>query len=100
MLHSHTSQEADFEQCSCIADRLSSSSANSSYTAVLAANSTATDGLCDRNCGVKLGFFLLLIGVGLFCVFMLQIPNVLVTIRSVGVVSGCGLSLQLHLYVL
>ncbi|CAI8032335.1 Solute carrier organic anion transporter family member 4A1 [Geodia barretti] len=32
---------------------------------------------------MKLIFFLLLIGLGLFTVFMLQIPNVLVTIRCV-----------------
>ena len=32
---------------------------------------------------MKLIFFLLLIGLGLFTVFMLQIPNVLVTIRWV-----------------
>ena len=77
-------QEDDFDRCRCVADRLSAVN-SSTYSTLLAANSSASDGLCGRDCGLKLGLFLALIGVGLFTVFMLQIPNVIVTIRWVGV---------------
>ena len=75
------SQEDDFERCVCVAQQLFSGNSSSVYSDLLAHNSTASDGLCDSDCGTKLIFFLLLIGLGLFFVFMLQIPNVLVTIR-------------------
>ena len=43
---------------------------------------SASDGRCDDGCGSgMLGLFLVVIGVGLFLIFTLQIPNVIITIR-------------------
>ena len=79
-----------FENCSCVAEHLYqlsndelSGSLTSSPSSYLA-NSTAADGMCDINCH-NLAPFLLCAGVLIFLLFVLKIPNVLVTIRWVHV---------------
>jgi hypothetical protein len=69
------SNTSDYTQCSCIAEQLISLNSTS--------DATATNALCDRGCKLKLVFYLLLTGLALFILLMLQVPNVLITIRTV-----------------
>ena len=84
-------QRPVFENCSCIADNLASQliqqetyngiNDTGTPTSILLSNSTATDGRCDLGCN-KLGLFLAFIAVALFLMFILQVPYVIITVRS------------------
>ena len=43
---------------------------------------TAKDGICDQGCN-KLWIFLVILGLYLFLIFILNVPNVIITVRSV-----------------
>ena len=43
---------------------------------------TAKDGICDQVCN-KLWIFLVFLGLYLFLLFVLNVPNVIITVRSV-----------------
>ena len=80
--HTHTHscvQGSDYEQCSCIADRLISLNTSE----MVNHNSTASKGLCDKDCGVKRALLPTMAGILLFLVFMQEIPDVITTIQSV-----------------
>ena len=51
---------------------------------------TAKDGICDQGCN-QLWIFVVILGLIIFVLFVLQIPNVIITVRSVGV-RGTGMS--------
>ena len=45
-------------------------------------NGSAVDGKCDQGCN-KMGLFLGVLFVGLLLVFVLQVPNIVITVRQV-----------------
>ena len=80
-----------FENCSCVAESLALQLVNASnplnsdlsqLTFDLSSNSTATEGMCDQGCNL-LGLFLVFIALALFLIFMLQVPYIIITVRSV-----------------
>lgn len=88
-------QEPVFENCSCVAENLylvsqlqGSNTSDPSIAPLeyVYGNSTAADGMCSVNCH-NLGPFLFFCGMLIFLLFVLKIPNVLVTIRYVS--SNC-----------
>lgn len=79
------STEPVFSNCACISESLSSMNTSThifSTPSQLLGNSTATAGRCPQKCNT-LGIWLLLIGIVVFLIFVLRIPTLLITIRSV-----------------
>lgn len=79
-------QKPVFENCSCVAEHFYLDSitdptvTNTRELLEFTGNSTAANGMCSTNCHL-LGPFLFLCGLLIFLLFVLKIPNVLVTIR-------------------
>lgn len=51
----------------------------------LAAMSTATEGTCDDGC-ISFGIFMGLSVIGLFLIFIIEVPNIFITIRSAAII--------------
>ena len=77
-------QEPIFSDCICIAENLFSMNVSKgvSTPSQLLANSTAVAGRCPQNCNT-LGLWLFLIAIVVFLIFVLRIPTLVITIRSV-----------------
>ena len=79
-------QRPVFENCSCVAANLGLRQLTDNITTEflsdeeILAMSTATEGQCDNGC-IGLGPFLALSIIALFLIFLLQVPNIFVTIR-------------------
>ena len=67
-----------FENCECISNI--SDNNDSILDELIAMNGTANEGRCNQGCN-NLGIFLASIFVSLFLIFILQVPNVLITVR-------------------
>lgn len=76
-------QRPFFENCTCILENLALG-ANMSMD-MLATMSTATEGTCDNGC-VSFGIFMGLSVIGLFLIFIIEVPNIFITIRSAAIV--------------
>ena len=73
-------QRPNFENCSCVVANLASSLNLSTSDQAILLNGTATDGVCDNGCE-NLGLFLGLLLVMVFLLFILEVPNFVVTMR-------------------
>ena len=73
--YTHTHTQPIFENCTCVVSSLEMEQGGN-----LSVAGSASDGRCDSNCN-NLGLFLFLLAVSLFLIFMLNIPNVIITIR-------------------
>ena len=72
-----------FENCTCVAEMQaveSGFSYNDPASLVFLSNSTVTEGRCNQSCNT-LGVYLGVIAVAIFLVFMLYVPDVIVTVR-------------------
>ena len=74
-------QDTSFENCGCIADRMQQNDTISDLN-LYDVNGGAVDGRCDQGCN-KLGLFLGIMFVALLLIFILQVPNVIITVRCV-----------------
>ena len=72
-------QRPIFENCSCVAANLALS-LNLSTSEEILMNDTATEGVCDNGCR-NFGLFLGLVLVMTFMLFILEVPNIVITIR-------------------
>lgn len=74
-------QEPHFDNCTCVGDRMEQSS-NYTLSAFITntSNATAVDGQCDQGCN-KLGIFLGIMFIALLLIFILQVPNIVITVR-------------------
>ncbi len=85
-----------FENCTCIAQRqignMGLNISSPSLVEAFQSNSTASDGQCDENCDSLLAVFAVFAGVLLFLAFMIQVPDVIITVRFVCCVCvSCGM---------
>lgn len=70
-----------FDNCACITENLALMNNMSTLSdEELVAMSTATVGVCENGC-VSFGIFLGLSVITLFLTFILEIPNIVITIR-------------------
>ena len=69
-------QEVSFDNCACIFDRITNITSKFAMS-----NGTAVNGICEQSCN-KLGIFLVVVFLVLILLFMLQVPNVVITVRQ------------------
>ena len=58
---------------------------NDQYNIEWSGNATAVDGTCPHFCN-KMGIFLGIIFITLFLIFILQVPNIVITVRQVVII--------------
>ncbi len=71
--------QSAFEDCECIS-KMYGGNDSLILDESISMNGTAIEGRCNQGCNY-LGIFLAVIFVALFLIFILQVPNVLITVR-------------------
>ncbi len=70
-------QVTSFDNCTCIADRIM----NDHLHNFTVSSGTAVDMKCEQQCN-KLGVFLAVIFLAILLIFILEVPNVIITVRQ------------------
>lgn len=82
-------QEISFQNCSCIAGQLELRDVTSLD------NSSAVEGQCDQGCN-KLGLYLGVIFFALLLIFILQVPNIIITVRYIIILICSSVPVATH----